>query len=235
MLKVRVSVALETSAMSTQVPTPGAGAVVAMLQLIEPTRLFPLLLLLTAVSEALIVAPEVTSTVRESPLSVGALSTPAAMTYGPTNGPPAPTGAAPAGVTDAVPVSPRARARFSRPFPVSAAVPAASAFRASRPTMTPLEAAASEARRRAAAAETSAEEADVPVTDVVPPPAARETMSVPGAARNVSAPELLDALRPSFWSVFETPMTPRSPAGKVAVVELSLPVAATTTTSWAQA
>ena len=30
-------------------------------------------------------------------------------------------------------------------------------------------------------------------------------------------------------SVLETPMTPRSPAGNVAVDELSLPVAATTT------
>src|SRR3954465_12646358 len=101
--------------------------------------------------------------------------------------------------------------------------------------MTPFEAAGSEARRTAAAAATSADEADVPVTVVVPPPAARETMSVPGAARKVSAPELLGALRVSFGVVFETPMTPRSPAGKVALVELSLPVAATTTTSWAQA
>src|SRR3954452_13822764 len=101
--------------------------------------------------------------------------------------------------------------------------------------MTPLGAPGSEARRRAAAAATSADEADVPVTDVVPPPTARVTMSVPGAARKVSAPELLEALRPSAWSVLLTPMTPRSPAGKVAVVELSLPVAATTTTLWAQA
>src|SRR4051812_11585571 len=109
MLKVRVSVALETSAMSTQVPAPAAGAVVAMLQLIEPTRLFALLLLLATVSEALIVAPEVTSTVLGSPLSVGRLSTPAAMTYGRTKGPPAPTGAAPAGWSEALEVSEIAR------------------------------------------------------------------------------------------------------------------------------
>ena len=41
-----------------------------------------------------------------------------AATYGPTSGPPDPTGAAPAGVIDSVDVSPIARARFSRPFPV---------------------------------------------------------------------------------------------------------------------
>src|SRR6187549_1293779 len=52
-------------------------------------------------------------------------------TYGPTNGPPFPFGAAPAGWTDSVDVSLSARARFSRPLPVSAAVPAASAVRAS--------------------------------------------------------------------------------------------------------
>jgi len=45
----------------------------------------------------------------------------------------------------------------------------------------------------------------------------------------VSAPWLLEAFSASFWSVFETPMTPRSPAGKLATDEPSLPVAATTT------
>ena len=92
------------------------------------------------------------------------------------------------GLTPSLDVSPSARARLSRPLPVSAAVPAASALRARRPTMTPFEAPGSTARSSAAAAATSAEEADVPVTDVVPPPAAGVTMSVPGAARNVSAP-----------------------------------------------
>src|SRR6185503_1477754 len=60
-------------------------------------------------------------------------------TYGPTNGPPSPTGAAPAGWTDPVDVSVNARARFSRPLPVSAAVPAASAVRARRPTIAPFD------------------------------------------------------------------------------------------------
>ena len=41
-----------------------------------------------------------------------------AARYGPTNGPPPPTGAAPAGMTKSVPVSRRAPARFSRPLPV---------------------------------------------------------------------------------------------------------------------
>ncbi len=111
-----------------------------------------------------------------------------AATYGPTSGPPGPTGAAPAGSTPPVEVSAIARARFSRPFPVWATVPAASAFRASRPTMTPFEAPGSTARNSAAAAATSADDADVPVTDVVAPPAASVTMSVPGAPRNVSSP-----------------------------------------------
>src|SRR5215213_500095 len=53
-----------------------------------------------------------------------------AARYGPTNGPPSPTGDAPEGMTLSVDVSPTARDRFSRPLPVSSAVPAASAFRA---------------------------------------------------------------------------------------------------------
>ena len=40
------------------------------------------------------------------------------MTYGPTIGPPLPRGAAPAGWIAAEPVSPIARPRLSRPFPV---------------------------------------------------------------------------------------------------------------------
>ena len=79
--------------------------------------------------------------------------------------------------------------------------------------MTPFEAAGSIARRRAAAPATSAAEAQVPVIVVVPPPAARVTMSVPGAARKTASPVFEVGLRASFWSVLETPMTPRSPAG----------------------
>ena len=101
--------------------------------------------------------------------------------------------------------------------------------------MTPLVAVGSFARSRAAAAATSAAEAEVPVIEVVLPPAARVRMSVPGAPRKVSAPKLELALRASFWSVFETPMTPRSPAGYVATDEPELPVEATTTTLRLQA
>ena len=137
----------------------------------------------------------------------------AAAAYGPTSGPPLPFGAAPAGSTESVAVSAMARARLSRPLPVWAAVPAASAVRARRETMTPLVADGSAARSRPAAAATIADEAEVPVTLVVPLPMAVVTMSVPGAARKVSAPKFDDALSASFWSVFETPMTPRSPAG----------------------
>src|SRR5437016_6073239 len=63
-----------------------------------------------------------------------------AATYGPTIGPPSPSGAAPAGWTESEPESARARARLRRPLPVSAAVPAASAERARRPTIVPFEA-----------------------------------------------------------------------------------------------
>ena len=97
--------------------------------------------------------------------------------------------------------------------------------------MTPLEALGSIARRSPAAAATAADAADVPDTVTVPPPASRVRMPSPGAPRNVSAPWFEDA---SSWSdsfVLETPTTPRSPAGKVAVLDPSLPVAATTTTS----
>src|SRR5436190_2021229 len=52
----------------------------------------------------------------------------AAATYGPTYGPPPPTGAAPAGTTASLDVSAVARSRFSRPLPVSVDVPAASAL-----------------------------------------------------------------------------------------------------------
>ena len=55
---------------------------------------------------------------------------PAAARYGPTSGPPLPTGGAPIGSTESLAVSAIARARFSRPFPVWSAVPAGSALRA---------------------------------------------------------------------------------------------------------
>ena len=166
--------------------------------------------LITTVIEA----PGWTRIVPVDPLSVvAALTVAAAATYGPTNGPPSPVGAAPAGFTGASPWSATARARSRRPLPVSSRVPTSAAERARRPTMVPLEAPGSIARRSAAAAATSADDADVPVTVVVPPPAASVSMSVPGAPRNVSAPWFEE---PSSWSarfVFETPTTPRSPAG----------------------
>ena len=109
--------------------------------------------------------------------------------YGPTIGPPSPTGAAPAGWTESVEVSRDGAREVQPPVPgLLAAVPAASAFRASRADDDAIRGAGSAARSSAAAAATSAEEADVPVIDVVPPPAASVTMSVPGAPRNVSAP-----------------------------------------------
>jgi hypothetical protein len=87
----------------------------------------------------------------------------AAATYGPTNGPPPPTGGEPAGVTGVVDVSVIARAKFSRPLPVWSELPAGSAFRARRPTMTPFEASNDEALSSAAAPATSAAAADVPL------------------------------------------------------------------------
>src|SRR5437764_174221 len=87
----------------------------------------------------------------------------AAATYGPTYGPPLPTGAPPAGCTGVVEASPIARTRLSRPLPVWSEVPTASAFRARRPTMTPLEALESFAFSSAAAPATSAAAADVPL------------------------------------------------------------------------
>ena len=81
----------------------------------------------------------------------------------------------------------------------------------------------------------SAAAADVPVTYVVPPPAASVTIPVPGAARNVEAPKFEEAFSASDSSVFDTPMTPRSPAGNAADEEPSFPVAATRTTPLDQA
>src|SRR5262245_34598952 len=112
--------------------------------------------------------------------------------YGPTIGPPSPTGAAPCGFTASFESSPSARARFTRPLPVSATEPAGSALRANRPTMTPFDALGSAARSRPAAAATIAEDADVPEIDVEPPPGAVVKMSTPGAARNTAGPTLDD-------------------------------------------
>ena len=89
-----------------------------------------------------------------------------AALYGPTNGPPPPTGAAPAGWTKSVPVSASARAMLMRPLPVWSCVPAGSAMRARRPTMTPFSSAGSTARMNAAAPATIAADADVPLTTV---------------------------------------------------------------------
>src|SRR5947207_1069234 len=130
--------------------------------------------------------------------------------YGPTSGPPP---VAPAGATAVVEVSAMARARLTRPLPVWPAVPAGSALRARRPTMTPLEADGSLAASRAADPATTAAEAEVPVMEVVPVPRASVVMPTPGAPRNVSAPELEPDHRASFWSVAETPTTLASPAG----------------------
>src|SRR2546426_12570894 len=60
-----------------------------------------------------------------------------AALYGPTNGPPPPTGGAPAGWMKSVPVSASARAMLMRPLPVWIWVPAGSALRAGRPALTP--------------------------------------------------------------------------------------------------
>ena len=114
--------------------------------------------------EAVTVTPDRGASVTESrtiPLIVALL----AATYGPTNGPPSPEGAAPSGWIAVVDVSSRARARSRRPLPVSACVPAAAALRARRPTITPLDADGSNAATSAAAPATCAAAADVPDTD----------------------------------------------------------------------
>src|SRR5438552_10481737 len=153
-----------------------------------------------------------------------------AALYGPTNGPPPPTGGAPAGWTKSVPVSASARAMLMRPLPVWSWVPAGSAMRARRPTMTPLLRVGSTAFMNAAAPATIAAEADVPLMTVYASPAVVVWMSVAGAAMKTLGPELLKGARASLGSVPETPMTPRSPAGNVGVLTASLPVAATRTT-----
>src|SRR5438477_3309172 len=86
----------------------------------------------------------------------------AATTYGPTKGPPLAAPTTPAGVTPAMDVSAIARSRFSRPLPVSLCVPAGSALRARRPTITSFVAEASLALSSAAAPATIAADAEVP-------------------------------------------------------------------------
>jgi hypothetical protein len=132
-------------------------------------------------------------------------------------------------LTASVEVSLTDRPRLTRPFPVWSAVPAASALRASRPTITPGPAESSAAASRPADPATIAAAADVPVTEVVPPPACVVTIPTPGAARNVSAPKFDDDASSSDSVVDETPTTPSEPAGKVAVEDPSFPVAATST------
>ena len=86
----------------------------------------------------------------------------AAARYGPTNGPPPPTGGEPAGCRKSVAVSAKARAKLMRPLPVWSWVPAGSAFRARRPTTMPLVSIGSNVISCAAAPATMAAELDVP-------------------------------------------------------------------------
>src|SRR5262245_14729160 len=81
----------------------------------------------------------------------------AATPYGPTNGPPFPTGGAPAGCIVSVLVSASARAILRRPLPVSSWVPAGSAVRAMRLATTPFDSDGSTARIRATAPATIAD------------------------------------------------------------------------------
>src|SRR5690242_1086895 len=104
-------------------------------------------------------------------------------------GPPSPVGGAPAGSVALLDVSLIARSRLSRPLPVCADVPAASADSASRLTMTPFELALTdEAFSSAAAPATSAAAADVPLTRPYRPPVWVVRMFSPGAAMKTSGP-----------------------------------------------
>ena len=136
--------------------------------------------------------PAVAQAVVNAPVQVFVV----AAVYGPTSGPPLPFGAAPAGSTNRG-VSAMARARLSRPLPVSVAVPAASAVRARRETMTPLgqtDPPREERGRGGHDGRRSGRAGD----QVVPPPTAVVTMSVPGAPRKASAPKFDDVLSASF-------------------------------------
>ena len=87
----------------------------------------------------------------------------AAILYGPTNGPPFPNGAVPAGWISLVLVSSIARATLTRPLPVCSCVPAAAALSAMRFTITPFDSDGSTARIKAALPATIAAEAEVPL------------------------------------------------------------------------
>src|SRR5438034_8377714 len=145
---------------STQVTVP--GAVVEVRQPIDPTRWFALLFGLVTLTAALIVALGATD-VLEPASTVALFSVPAAIVYGPTKGPPPPTGGEPIGSIGSVEMSDIARARFRRPLPVWSAVPAGSVFRARRPTTTPFVASNDDAFNSAAAPAPSAAAADVPL------------------------------------------------------------------------
>ena len=106
------------------------------------------------------VAVQVVAT-SQLPLTTREITT-AAVVYGPTNGPPSPTGAAPAGWSSSAARSWIARSRFRRPLPVPPFT-IGSAFRARRPTTVPLDASGEFARISAAAPATVAAEAEVPV------------------------------------------------------------------------
>ena len=86
-----------------------------------------------------------------------------AARYGPTNGPPCPTGSVPAGCTGSIDVSARARGMLIRPLPVCSAVPAGSAVRAMRPTITSFVSVESTAFMSAARPATCAAAAEVPL------------------------------------------------------------------------
>src|SRR6266545_1069434 len=124
----------------------------------------------------------------------------AAATYGPTNGPPSPTGAAPAGWMKSVPVSASARAMLMRPLPVWSWVPAGSAMRARRPTMMPFVSVGSTAFMKAAAPATIAADAEVPLMTLYASPISVVWISVAGAAMKTLCPELLKGTRVSFGS-----------------------------------
>src|SRR2546425_11679544 len=114
-----------------------------------------------------------------------------AALYGPTNGPPPPTGGAPAGWMKSVPVSASARAILMRPLPVWIWVPAGSALRARRATMTPLLRGGSAPLMNAAAPATIAAGAAVPLVTGEAAAIPGGWISVGGAAVKTLGPEWL--------------------------------------------
>src|SRR3954454_18301826 len=198
-VKLRGALLLVTSEMSTQLTGP--GGLVAIRHPMEPAWLFVFPLMFNEVA----MDAEGATDTRLAPSRVALFIVAALATYGPTIGPP--LLATPCGTTRSDEESARARARFTRPFPVSETEPAASAVRARRPTTTPFEA-AWWAVTSAAAPATTAAEADVPVTAPEP-----DRMSTPGTPRKVSSPELDPVHRVSSRVVAETPTTFARPAG----------------------